>query len=189
MIYSIVIGLLCTVFYFLLDTILTQVIDYKLYILTLARYLLLKLKRRVVRFVMNNRVVKRLRTFSRAMLPANSAAALAAASAAAAQQELAARADLGNFKMFEFVRVKIAKRSEYAKMLAGSDLIDKSENARNSVPKKRSGHRAVCNEENLWIWGGYCPVEELSDNDNNEDDEDVVTERVPLFPEVTEHAA
>lgn len=58
------------------------------------------------------------------------------------------------------------------------------------VPKKRSGHRAVCNEENLWIWGGYCPVEEMSEDEwdmedgNLDNSEEGNPQRSPLFPQV-----
>lgn len=41
-----------------------------------------------------------------------------------------------------------------------------------NVPSKRSGHRAVSNESNLYIWGGYCPTNE---NHNNIS---------PLYPQV-----
>jgi hypothetical protein len=171
MIYSILIGFLCTVFYFLLDTILTHLIDYKFYILNLFKLLFVSIRRRVLRFVMNNRPFKRLRTSSSKML-------------ASASQTNEDRAQLGSFKVFEFVRIKIAKRSEYSRLLPGSDLIDSAAAAaKNGVPKKRSGHRCVCNEENLWIWGGYCPIEELSDNDN-EDDEETNNEPAPIFAEV-----
>lgn len=90
-------------------------------------------------------------------------------------------------KMFEFTRLRCMKRAARESMLPPSFAADKSI-LQFGVPKKRSGHRAVCNEENLWIWGGYCPVEEMSDDEDLEDasmdstnDQD---NRSPLFPEV-----
>lgn len=90
-------------------------------------------------------------------------------------------------KMFEFTRLRCMKRAARESMLPPSFAADKSV-LQFGVPKKRSGHRAVCNEENLWIWGGYCPVEEMSDDEDLEDasmdstnDQD---NRSPLFPEV-----
>ena len=44
-------------------------------------------------------------------------------------------------------------------------------------PSKRSGHRAVCNDESMWIWGGYCPVDRPTDNN--------AEPPFPLFKEVT----
>lgn len=79
----------------------------------------------------------------------------------------------GNIKLFEYVRVRPAKRKEilnnnedistskYASSNGhflgnlSQELINDLESQK--IPKKRSGHRAVCNEDYLWIWGGYCP--------------------------------
>ena len=67
--------------------------------------------------------------------------------------------DSETIRLFEFVRVKPMKKA----------VFDQNSGSNNyKVPKKRSGHRAVCNEDNLWIWGGYCPLEEQSDSDDNE---------------------
>lgn len=112
--------------------------------------------------------------------------------------------ELGNFKIFEFVRILRVKTSE-AKAIQGEvraqssspstslnhlDLSqetlcddDLNESETFGFPKKRSGHRAVCNNENLWIWGGYCPVDEEANNDDEEDETDP-NARSPLFPEV-----
>ena len=79
------------------------------------------------------------------------------------------------------------KRAARESMLPPSFAADQSV-LQFGVPKKRSGHRAVCNEENLWIWGGYCPVEEMSDDEDLEDASMDSTNdhdnRSPLFPEV-----
>jgi hypothetical protein len=125
---------------------------------------------------MNNRLVKRLRMnssgiFMEQKMNDNSAAQ--------------SNSNLGNLKMFEFMRVRIAKKKDFMKMVSASDLFDP--NVLTGVPKKRSGHRAVCNDENLWIWGGYCPVEEISDTENNEDDTDNQGEPSPVFAEVKSH--
>ena len=168
MIYPVLIGLLCIAFYNLLDVFLTSLhIPYKFYVIKYLKLAFFYTKRKV-RLFMNNRVVKRLRTSAKAMT-----------STSISDVD---RSELGNFKMLEFVRIKIAKKSEYSKYLSSSDLYaSNADLEKTGVPKKRSGHRCVCNQENLWIWGGYCPVEELSD-DNEEEGQD--PERSPLFPEV-----
>lgn len=93
-------------------------------------------------------------------------------------------------KMFEFTRVRCMKRAARSAILPNALPM----NQQFGVPKKRSGHRAVCNEENLWIWGGYCPVDEMSDDewdledgslDNSTNNEDGNTTRSPLYPQVT----
>lgn len=50
-----------------------------------------------------------------------------------------------------------------------------------AAPSKRSGHRAVCNAESMWIWGGYCPAERPAENN--------AEPPFPLFKEVTAHAS
>jgi len=72
-----------------------------------------------------------------------------------------------NEKLFKFHRVKVQTKRE---SFSDDRLVF-------GIPKKRSGHRAVCNSEYLYIWGGYCPLYEL-----NIDDED--EQKLPLFPEV-----
>lgn len=117
--------------------------------------------------------------------------------------------DLGNFKMFEFVRIRCARKDFQTGISSSFNLsylfddqyqneyqnnrIELDETPENNdeekkykfgIPKKRSGHRAVCNEENLWIWGGYCPVNEL--RADNDEDEEVEYPDSPLFAEVCE---
>ena len=75
-----------------------------------------------------------------------------------------------NEKFFQFHRVKVQTKRE---SFSNDRLVF-------GIPKKRSGHRAVCDDEYLYIWGGYCPFYEL----NIDDDEDEQT--LPLFPEVCE---
>jgi hypothetical protein len=73
-----------------------------------------------------------------------------------------------NEKLFQFHRVKVqTKRESFSddRLMFG-------------IPKKRSGHRAVCNDQYLYIWGGYCPLYELNIDDENE-------QALPLFPEVS----
>jgi hypothetical protein len=48
------------------------------------------------------------------------------------------------------------------------------------IPKKRSGHRAVCNDECLYIWGGYSPREDES----TDEDENMSVESHPLLAEL-----
>ena len=172
MIYSILIGFFCIVFYFLLDILLTKIIDYKIYLFNLIRFAFIYAKQRIVLLVMRNRLFKRLRT-SENMLPSTQVNSNGSVS----------DPDLGSFKMFEFVRIRITKKSEYSRLVDGSDLIEQGEHVKSGVPKKRSGHRCVCNQENLWIWGGYCPIEELSDNDNEDDDENAPSPSC-IFPEL-----
>jgi hypothetical protein len=45
-----------------------------------------------------------------------------------------------------------------------------------TIPIKRSGHRAVCDVNNLYMWGGYCPKNEAPKNMNNP--------LCPLLPEM-----
>lgn len=73
--------------------------------------------------------------------------------------------DIGAIKLFEFKRIKPMTKSKRAAL-----GIDESQ-GKYGVPTKRSGHRAVCNEDNLWIWGGYCPIEELNDEDDEVEDD------------------
>lgn len=47
-------------------------------------------------------------------------------------------------KQFEFIRIRSLNFKSDNRGLSESQSIYK-------VPKKRSGHRAVCNEENLWV--------------------------------------
>ncbi len=76
-------------------------------------------------------------------------------------------------KYFEFVRVRCKNLNTDNKILHGilqnDDLFMSY-----SVPSKRSGHRAVCDDDNLWIWGGYCPLENNNQNPNSS----------PMLPEV-----
>lgn len=111
--------------------------------------------------------------------------------------------DLGSLKMFEFVRIKCAKSSEvrtlkneitnlasrfsdsYSLRDASPDTDSNRNHNQNiyyGVPKKRSGHRAVCNNENMWIWGGFCPIREQNINEDEDDYEN--SNPSPLFPEV-----
>lgn len=94
----------------------------------------------------------------------------------------------GGVKLFEFTRLRCMKRAARTAILPSSFA---DSNHQFGVPKKRSGHRAVCNDENLWIWGGYCPVEEMSDDEWDTEDgnldangDDGNTPRSPLFPQV-----
>jgi hypothetical protein len=43
-------------------------------------------------------------------------------------------------------------------------------------PTRRSGHRAICNKSDLYIWGGYCPLPANA--------QIIDPNRTPLFPEV-----
>lgn len=104
-------------------------------------------------------------------------------------------------KMFEFARIKCLKRAARLAIMQEMPSSQQQifqQQQQYGVPKKRSGHRAVCNDENLWIWGGYCPVEEMSEdewdmedgsmdnsaNANDDNDNDAQTERSPLFPQL-----
>jgi hypothetical protein len=73
-------------------------------------------------------------------------------------------------KCFKFVRVRCKNLNTDNKLLQSGIL---ESNMSYEVPSKRSGHRAVCDEENLWIWGGYCPLEHSQTNSNS-----------PMMPEV-----
>lgn len=101
--------------------------------------------------------------------------------------------DSTGLRMFEFVRIRSVKSHE-ARLLKQSigneahknepssspeNLSNMSLNVHYGIPTKRSGHRAVCNTENLWIWGGFCPIRELDDEERNSE-----TDRSPLFPEL-----
>ncbi|RNA40279.1 kelch domain-containing 10 -like protein [Brachionus plicatilis] len=120
-----------------------------------------------------------------------------------AANESSNNSDLGNLKMFEFVRIKCTKSSEvrilkneisnlasrFSYSYSLRDTSPDTDNSRNQnqsihygVPKKRSGHRAVCNNENMWIWGGFCPIREQNINEDDEDNENVYPS--PLFPEL-----
>ena len=112
--------------------------------------------------------------------------------------------DSDNIKMFQFVRIRCAtkdfktepnenniRNSLTEEQHLNNIMIDQEEeeeetNYKFGVPSKRSGHRAVCNEDNLYIWGGYCPNNErehLNDEDTEEEDDDE-SELSPLYPEV-----
>lgn len=111
--------------------------------------------------------------------------------------------DLGSLKMFEFYRIKCTKSSEVLTLkneisnltYRFSDFNSLSDSSpekdqnlgqnliiQYGVPKKRSGHRAVCNNDNMWIWGGFCPIREQ--NITEDDDENENVNISPLFPEV-----
>lgn len=68
--------------------------------------------------------------------------------------------------LFEFKRVRCRN------LKTDNKVLKPDVNMNYEVPSKRSGHRAVCDDENLWIWGGYCPVESNNENDS------------PMLPEV-----
>jgi hypothetical protein len=114
--------------------------------------------------------------------------------------DAARRDQLGSIKLFEFTRIRCRKKSERVEFelelskklkldgetrISGSSSNNSNVNVEFGIPGKRSGHRAVCNEEHLWIWGGYCPV---SEDNADEDDEDRRSgeghRRSPLYPEV-----
>jgi hypothetical protein len=105
------------------------------------------------------------------------------------------KSDNGNLKIFEVVRIRCARKdfklnanpNQESNFQQGQDEDEHQNEEQNNytfgVPSKRSGHRAVCNEENLYIWGGYCPRGEqdhLTRDDENDEDEILS----PLFPEV-----
>ena len=105
------------------------------------------------------------------------------------------KSDKGNLKIFEVVRVRCARKdfklnsnpNQESNFQQGQDEDEHQNEEQNSytfgVPSKRSGHRAVCNEENLYIWGGYCPKDEQDHHaQDDENDEDEILS--PLFPEV-----
>lgn len=52
--------------------------------------------------------------------------------------------DYKQTSLFEFKRIRALNFSSDNKGLNDTEPLFK-------VPKKRSGHRAVCNEENLWV--------------------------------------
>ena len=100
--------------------------------------------------------------------------------------------EIGTFKMFEVVRIRCARKdskpnsrdNQESNSQQMQDDVDEDQNEEQNnykfgVPSKRSGHRAVCNEENLYIWGGYCPKDEQEPPGNEENEE-----LSPLFPEV-----
>ena len=110
----------------------------------------------------------------------------------AAKMSAKSDCDTGDFKMFEVVRIRCAKKD--FKVNSTSDeqeantqeVQDEDEDANNftfGVPTKRSGHRAVCNEESLYIWGGYCPIDEQR-TPTRVDDNNEPQQLSPLFPEV-----
>ena len=89
--------------------------------------------------------------------------------------------DNESFKMFEFFRIRNNNTKKDNKIVEGlndtnnTKTQNKDEIRLYRVPKKRSGHRAVCDDDNLWIWGGYSPYE----------NEDTDSERTsPMLPEV-----
>ena len=61
--------------------------------------------------------------------------------------------ETGGRKLFEFIRVRCKNLKTDNKLLSPDPTMNYE------VPTKRSGHRAACDDENLWIWGGYCPIE------------------------------
>ena len=79
--------------------------------------------------------------------------------------------DNDSFKMFEFFRIRNSNSKRDNKIVEGLNDTDNTKTQNKDeirlyrVPKKRSGHRAVCDDENLWIWGGYSPYEN-EDTDN-----------------------
>lgn len=111
--------------------------------------------------------------------------------------------DLGSLKMFEFVRIKCTKSSEvrilkneisnlasrFSDFYSPRDTSPETDPNPNlnqtiqfGVPKKRSGHRAVCDNDNMWIWGGFCPIREQNITEDDDENENVYIS--PLFPEV-----
>ena len=57
-----------------------------------------------------------------------------------------------SLKMFQFERIRCKN------LKTDNKNITINQNMNYEVPSKRSGHRAVCDDENLWTWGGYCPT-------------------------------
>ena len=80
-------------------------------------------------------------------------------------------------KTFQFKRIKPnnlkhdnkeAKNRQLGSLIGdlnANDKLDHGEMIYYQVPSARSGHRAVCDEQNLWIWGGYCPNNHSSEED------------------------
>lgn len=111
-------------------------------------------------------------------------------------------AELGSIKLFKCVRLKCMNKSERLAFQlelsnrnattpttgivpAAADVADErtaSTSITFGIPTKRSGHRAVCDEGNLWIWGGFCPTNEFDNEENDDDDNE--NEKSPLYPEV-----
>ena len=58
--------------------------------------------------------------------------------------------------IFEYFRIRCKNLKTDNKLLNPEDFM------KYQVISKRSGHRAVCDDENLWTWGGYCPKDEGS---------------------------
>ena len=79
--------------------------------------------------------------------------------------------------LFQFIRIKCAKSKRPveepigAAAAAAADVVSPFTPG---VPGRRSGHRAVCTEDYMYIWGGYCPPAEL----------EASADSSPLFPEV-----
>jgi hypothetical protein len=97
--------------------------------------------------------------------------------------------NLDSIKMFEYIRIrpvktkknKLLKASQTDK-IATEELSESDSNRiLNGVPKRRSGHRAVCNDKYLYIWGGYSPSQ-LEGSDI--EDENANPNASPLYPEV-----
>lgn len=72
-----------------------------------------------------------------------------------------------SLKMFQFERIRCKNLKTDNKYLTTS-----GGNMTYEVPSKRSGHRAVCDDENLWTWGGFCPTPGDQEESN------------PMLPEV-----
>ena len=100
--------------------------------------------------------------------------------------------NIDTIKMFEFIRIRPVK-SKKNKLLKTSQTDEQDEQTNesnsdsnhtkivNGVPKRRSGHRSVCNDKYLYIWGGYSPSQtEGSDIE----DENANPNESPLYPEV-----
>jgi hypothetical protein len=99
--------------------------------------------------------------------------------------------NLDSVKIFEFVRIRPNKTKKNKLLKTSQTEKEESEQtnetdltqgrAVSGVPKRRSGHRAVCNDKYLYIWGGYSPSQaEGSDNE----DENANPNESPLYPEV-----
>lgn len=58
--------------------------------------------------------------------------------------------------IFEYFRIRCKN------LKTDNKLLKPEEHMKYQVITKRSGHRAVCDDENLWTWGGYCPKDEGS---------------------------
>lgn len=189
---TILIGLLVTFVYYLLDSLLAFLIEYKFYMFGYLKLLLKLIRRQVIYFVMRSsrgvvvrRGVKRLH---------NQTASLLKMMTSNQHHQDGGNMTQGACRTFEFVRVRVAKKSQYKRMIMSSDLIDthseiqhNTDTGQRGTPRKRSGHRAVCNDQNLWIWGGFCPTYELSDVSEPEEDEanrNHNPNRSPVFSEL-----